>query len=923
MTNLSNTLLEISLYAAVITGAILLFRAAFHKRVSPRLQYLAWMLLILRLLLPVTLDSGFYVESLLPATPVPVTAPQNEAPAVQESPAAEDMPAAETEVQADVADTITAQEPVAAKPDAAPTAVAPAKQAADPSRVIVTLWLCGMAVFAIWMGAVKLRYARRMRRCRLDTPQNVQALYQNCCKELGVKAPVRLWVVSSVMSPGLALLPRATVLIPADMLDTPEQLRFALLHELTHYKRGDAYMCALMNLLRMAYWFHPVVHYAFSQMQADMETACDADVIAHLGGENKRAYLETILALFSYEAQPQLGMARLSARSMAKRRMQGAFMRNKSATGTVFMAVALTSLLLFGCFTTACQPDPARAAQRVPLEELIAAKPLPPAAYKAPSVWEEQFRQGQLSVTMQAAVEVDSSQKEYSVVRRKTKYVSDSVLKTMLARFAGDIPVYAGQKVFTTQELWAELAAMQAGKPRYGYYPSSYALEECVQTIETKLVYAPEAVEEVLVDRNAEMPSVCHFTLPNGVCMLLGAHRSGLYYAPVESGLHLETDSSARRLDNPWAAPIPEPAITEEAAIEEGYAILQALGVTGVRHRKSEKACLVYVTSFALSEAGWHITYTPEDLENADIRDYTMLINEMGLQWMIWEVRDEGEECLNSNVQLLPFDTAKACIKNAILQTFAEEAAKGDVRFTGNMLRLRNAPIQEPNHALNIPAWYVIGEVYVEGAPYPHEETLVVSALTGALIERYLSYEGIRTYGMVWLKEESDTPPAEQTNAPAQSQPTQTPLSTPAQSAAGSGQEDVSVLENTLGEQILAAAQQVIGKPYAMGSQGPDSFDASGLLYYALDQAGVSISRQSCQAYSETEGWEKLTNMGQLRQGDIMFFYGANEETIEHAGICAGNEEIVDVSSSRGKVVKRPYETRYWMSNFAFALRVS
>ena len=50
-------LIEISIYSAVITAFILLFRAAFKKRISPKVQYAMWLLLVLRLMLPVTIES--------------------------------------------------------------------------------------------------------------------------------------------------------------------------------------------------------------------------------------------------------------------------------------------------------------------------------------------------------------------------------------------------------------------------------------------------------------------------------------------------------------------------------------------------------------------------------------------------------------------------------------------------------------------------------------------------------------------------------------------------------------------------------------------------------------------------------------------------------------------------------------------------
>ena len=350
MARIVSALIETSAYSAVVTGAILLFRAAFKRNISPKLQYLAWMLLIVRLALPVTVETGFHVESLLPL-------PE---PAAQVADAG-----GETAAQGlhTAPDTQEAGPLVSAVPTdgAGARPAAPSVHRADPNAVIVAVWVCGMGAFAVWMAVVKARYFRRMRARSMDTPEAVTALYESCRTELGVKGRVRIRVVDAAISPGITLLIAPVIFLPAGILGSTEKTRFALLHELTHYKRGDHIMCALMNLLRMAYWFNPVVHFAFGELQCDMETACDARVIEAVGGARKREYLETVIELFSFETQPQLGMARLTARRMAERRMKGAFMKNKATAFSRLAAAALAVILIAGCFTTACQPAPADA----------------------------------------------------------------------------------------------------------------------------------------------------------------------------------------------------------------------------------------------------------------------------------------------------------------------------------------------------------------------------------------------------------------------------------------------------------------------------------------------------------------------------------------------------------------------------------
>jgi cell wall-associated NlpC family hydrolase len=116
----------------------------------------------------------------------------------------------------------------------------------------------------------------------------------------------------------------------------------------------------------------------------------------------------------------------------------------------------------------------------------------------------------------------------------------------------------------------------------------------------------------------------------------------------------------------------------------------------------------------------------------------------------------------------------------------------------------------------------------------------------------------------------------------------------------------------------VAAAQ--LGDPYVLGAVGPNSFDCSGLVYYSLKQAGSSRSRYNAAGYSNVTEWEKISSMNNLEKGDLLFF-STGGKAVGHVGIYVGNGEMIDASSSNGKVVRRSCKTAFWTSNFVFARR--
>lgn len=115
-------------------------------------------------------------------------------------------------------------------------------------------------------------------------------------------------------------------------------------------------------------------------------------------------------------------------------------------------------------------------------------------------------------------------------------------------------------------------------------------------------------------------------------------------------------------------------------------------------------------------------------------------------------------------------------------------------------------------------------------------------------------------------------------------------------------------------EEMIAAAQAKLGKPYVSGAEGPNSFDCSGLVYWCLRQAGSNRGRYSAAGYAQVSDWTKITSMSSLKRGDLIFFWNSDRSKIGHVAIYIGGGMMIDASSANGKVVKRS-STSSWCKN--------
>lgn len=80
---------------------------------------------------------------------------------------------------------------------------------------------------------------------------------------------------------------------------------------------------------------------------------------------------------------------------------------------------------------------------------------------------------------------------------------------------------------------------------------------------------------------------------------------------------------------------------------------------------------------------------------------------------------------------------------------------------------------------------------------------------------------------------------------------------------------NTSVSGETLGYNIYKIAYSKLGCRYYWGASGPDYFDCSGLVYYCLKNAGVSVSRDTAAGYSRR--WTSVS-WSNSRTGDLVCF---------------------------------------------------
>ncbi|HIY06287.1 MAG TPA: M56 family metallopeptidase [Candidatus Evtepia faecigallinarum] len=262
-------MIEWAVTSSVLILVVLVLRRCLKGRMSLRLQYALWALVLLRLLVPVSLGgTAMSVMNVMTAVPQPASGPVTAYPGGA----------------GDQTPLVTAEAAKAQEAPAQPAANGTETEAAAPvswGTVALAVWAVGAGSLGLWFLGVNLRFARRLGRDR---------------RALAVEGyPLPVYVSGEVSTPCLFGLLRPCVYVPGAGDETV--LRHTLAHELTHFRHGDHLWAVLRGVSLALHWYNPLVWAAAVLSRQDGELCCDEATVRRLGEEERAAYGRTLLAV--------------------------------------------------------------------------------------------------------------------------------------------------------------------------------------------------------------------------------------------------------------------------------------------------------------------------------------------------------------------------------------------------------------------------------------------------------------------------------------------------------------------------------------------------------------------------------------------------------------------------------------------------
>ena len=250
-------LLNMSLTASVVILFVLVARLIL-KRTPKVFSYALWVIVLLRLLVPVTISSPV---SIMPASQTATSETVNTA-----------LPDFVFETPWDAQENKLSIQQAAEEGNPVTVTV---YTSLEPVQYLGLVWIAGMAVMMLY-SFFSYRKIRKSIRIALLLRDNI-------------------YIADDIKSPFVIGLLKPKIYLPATL--TEEEQSYIILHEQHHIRRGDHIFKALAFIALCLHWFNPLVWVAFILAGKDMEMSCDEAVIRKVGSHVRADYSASLLTL--------------------------------------------------------------------------------------------------------------------------------------------------------------------------------------------------------------------------------------------------------------------------------------------------------------------------------------------------------------------------------------------------------------------------------------------------------------------------------------------------------------------------------------------------------------------------------------------------------------------------------------------------
>lgn len=322
----------------VSSSVLILIVVGMHHflkgKISAKLQYALWLLVAVRLLVPMSFGNSVLSIENITNQFFPKTEEVLMQGVAQENMSAEGEDIDEVMYHDQVANIGVPGTDVNEE-----TTYVPAETETSETNVWFWIWMIGVGCTAGVFVITNIVFQRKAIKSR-------KAVYVNWCKR-----PV--YVSDKVETPCLVGVFLPVIYVTKEVAENGCLLRHTVMHECMHYKQGDSLWALVRCVCLALHWYNPFVWWAAILSKKDAEFSCDEATIKALGEDERKEYGKTLIQLSSKEKYNVFltATAMTSGKKSIKERIVLIAKKPKAKWYTLVVCM-LVSLVAIGCTFT-------------------------------------------------------------------------------------------------------------------------------------------------------------------------------------------------------------------------------------------------------------------------------------------------------------------------------------------------------------------------------------------------------------------------------------------------------------------------------------------------------------------------------------------------------------------------------------------
>lgn len=282
--------------AVPILGVVLMIDLLFRRRIKARFQCGLWLLVLARLVLPVSVSSPLglselsdrtaqrTLDSLLEPAPEPkpefdvITFPLWGGEMVSVPVLPKDVKVeVRSRANAFAAEVHAKRMLQQAERKKTPEAIPPAQEFNEDIVAYPLIWTWAIvSLLIIALGLFKFfRFAKHVKRCPRITEPAILAATVEICRSLGIARCPQIRQVDTLSAPAVFGIRKPILCLTSQVSISEEELKWVLRHELAHMKRRDPLVLAIAQVIRSLHWFNPIAWLVVSKLRTHIEQAAD------------------------------------------------------------------------------------------------------------------------------------------------------------------------------------------------------------------------------------------------------------------------------------------------------------------------------------------------------------------------------------------------------------------------------------------------------------------------------------------------------------------------------------------------------------------------------------------------------------------------------------------------------------------------